>query len=68
MTRSMFLPAMRCTDPRCGGMFIGVGPICRPCAARNDKISLVKSGVAASRADVREHKRMSLRKRLGLMA
>lgn len=66
MMRAIFLPVMRCQDTRCGGAFIGMGPICQPCAARNDKISLVKSGVAASRADVREHKRLSLRRRLGL--
>jgi hypothetical protein len=66
--RSLFLPVQRCADTRCGGAFIGAGPICQACARRDDKISLVKTGGAASRADVREHKRLSLRKRLGLMA
>jgi hypothetical protein len=71
MTRSMFLPVMRCANPRCASMFVGVGTHCATCAARvanqSRKMKAIANG-AASKRDMREHKRLSLRKRLGLLA
>jgi hypothetical protein len=69
--RMMFLPVMRCQAKSCSSMFVGIGPHCATCAARvanqSRKMKAIANG-AASLRDIREHKRLSLRKRLGLLA
>jgi hypothetical protein len=55
--RVMFLPVLRCRAKWCNASFVGTGDHCLRC-----------TGKRASRRDVIEHKRLSLRKRLGLPA
>lgn len=60
--RMMFLPVRKCGRPGCGAAYVGVDAICAECARR------YAAGLTASKRDVVEHKRLSLRKRLGLPA
>lgn len=46
----------------------GFDPRCAKCMNRIQMQRDIKAGVRASRRDVIEHKRLSLRKRLGLLA
>jgi hypothetical protein len=62
------LPVRRCPVRNCASAFVGIEEHCEKC---RDKIRVqreIAAGVRASRRDMTEHKRLSLRKRLGLLA
>lgn len=71
MTRAMFLPVMRCAKRHCQAAYVAspdLRQLCPKCEAVRAKLVDVALGKRASKRDMTEHKRLSLRKRLGLPA
>lgn len=70
--RMMFLPVVHCQDAygrgRCNAALVPPVTVCTRCAALRVERGEISTGKRASRRDVVEHKRQSLRKRLGLLA
>lgn len=60
--RMMFLPVRKCGRPGCRAAYVGADAVCAECARR------YAAGLVASKRDVAEHKRGTVRKRLGLPA
>ena len=61
VTLAVFIPARRCLTRNCGAVFVGFDPRCAKCMNR---IQMQRD----SRRENAEHKRLSLRKRLALLA
>ena len=64
----VFFPVRRCPIRNCNAAFVGLEPHCKRCAAKIQVQRDIASGKRASKRDITEHKRMSLRRRLGLLA
>lgn len=64
----VYFPARRCPVRNCGAVHVSLDAHCKRCAAKIQVQRDIYTGKRATRRDVVEHKRMSLRKRLGLLA
>jgi hypothetical protein len=64
----ILLPVRRCPVRRCNAAYVGLGDHCQSCAEKIAVQRDIANGKRASKRDIVEHKRLSLRKRLGLLA
>lgn len=67
MTFYVVLPVRRCPVRGCGSAFVGTDARCGDCQrALNDRTLMPRT--YASKRDITNHKRLSFRRRLGLLA